>query len=111
MLDNDMLEVYDLVLLKGQWGDEIKRRQATIIPPENMELSSQIDKVLIWQQNQMISVLSAWQVVGMKQLSLSANLALHLSVLTVQSANVERVCKAHGVLHTKTRNWLVNKSV
>jgi ribosomal protein S26 len=74
-----------------------------------MEFSSQIDKV-IWQQNQMISVLSAWQVVGMKQLPLCANLAIHLSVLTVQSANVERVCKAHaGVLHTKTRNRLVNK--
>ena len=47
----------------------------------------------------------------MKQLSLCAKLALHLSVLTVQSANVERVCKAHGVIHTKTRNRLVNKSV
>ena len=36
---------------------------------------------------------------------------IHLSVLNVQSANVERVCKAHGVIHTKPRNRLVNKSV
>jgi hypothetical protein len=34
-------------LRRGLWGDESKRRKATITPPENMELSSQIDKV-IW---------------------------------------------------------------
>ena len=59
----------------------------------------------------MISVLSVWQVIGVKQFTLCANVAIHLCVLAVQSANVERVCKAHGVIHTKTRNRLVNKSV
>ena len=29
----------------------------------------------------------------------------------LQSANVERVCKAHGVIHTKSRNRLTNQSV
>jgi hypothetical protein len=48
-LENAMLEVYHLVLLRGHWEDEIKRRQATIKPPEDMEFSSHIDKV-IWQQ-------------------------------------------------------------
>ena len=58
-LHNAMQEVYELVLLKGYWGDEIKMRRATIKPPGDMEFSSYIDKV-IWQQNQMISVLSVW---------------------------------------------------
>jgi hypothetical protein len=75
---------------KGYWGDEIKRRKATIEPPENMKFSCQIDKV-IWQQKQMISVLSAWQVVGVKEFTLCADLAIRLSVLAVQSANVEIV--------------------
>jgi hypothetical protein len=109
-LENAMQEVYELVLLKGHWGDEIKMRRETIKPPEDMEFSSHIDKV-IWQQNQMISVLSVWELFGANQFTLCANLAIRLSVLAVQSANVERVCKAHGVIHTKTRNRLVNKSV
>jgi hypothetical protein len=88
--ENAVLEVYDLVLHMGQWGDEMKRRKVTIKPPENMELSSQIYKV-IWQQYQMISVLSTWQLVGVKEFTLCANLVICLSILAVQSANVERV--------------------
>ena len=90
--------------------DESKMRRETIKPPGNMKFSSHIDKV-IWQQNQMISVLSVWEVLGANQFTLCANLAICLSVLAVQSANVERVCKAHGVIHTKARNRLVNKLV
>ena len=81
-------------------------RRETIKPPGDMEFSYHIDKV-IWQQNQMISVLSVWELFGANQFTLCANLAIRLSVLAVQSANVERVCKAHGVIHTKTRNRLV----
>jgi hypothetical protein len=39
-LDNAMQEVYDLVLLRGHWGDEIKRRRATINPPGDMEFNN-----------------------------------------------------------------------
>jgi hypothetical protein len=35
-LENAMLEVYDLVLSMGHWGDEIKIRKATIKPLNNM---------------------------------------------------------------------------
>jgi hypothetical protein len=59
----------------------------------------------------MIYVLSVWQVVGVKQFTLCAGLAICLSILAVQSTNQERVCKAHDVIHTKTRNRLVNKLV
>jgi hypothetical protein len=52
-LENAVLEVYFLVQQKGYWGNEIKRRKATIKPPKSMEFSSQINKVT-WQQNQMI---------------------------------------------------------
>jgi hypothetical protein len=109
-LENAVLEIYDLVLHKGRWGDEIESRKLTIKPPDDMTYSSEIAKVM-WQQDQMIPVLSVWEVIGSKQFNLCADLAIRLSVLAVQSANVERVCKAHGVIHTKTRNRLVNKSV
>ncbi len=83
---------------QGYWRDENKRRKATIKPPENREFCSQIDKV-IWQQNQMISVLSAWQVVGVNEFTFCADLVICLSVLAVQSANVERVYKALKLGH------------
>ena len=38
-------------------------------------------------------------------------IAMKLSILAVQSANVERACKAHGVIHTKARNRLKNGTV
>ena len=40
-----------------------------------------------------------------------SELALRLSVLYVQSADVERMCKAHNVIHTKTRNRLQHARV
>ena len=38
-------------------------------------------------------------------------IALRLSVLSIQSADVERVCKAHKVIHSKVRNRLITKTV
>ena len=48
----------------------------------------------------------AWDLVGSKQFSRLKDIGIRLSVLAVQSANVERVCKVHGVVHTKSRNRL-----
>jgi hypothetical protein len=36
---------------------------------------------------------------------------VRLFVLAIQSADVERVCKAHKVIHNKARNRLLNKFV
>jgi hypothetical protein len=38
-------------------------------------------------------------------------IARRLLVISTQSADVERVCKAHKVVHTKVRNRLNNKTV
>ena len=39
------------------------------------------------------------------------NLGKHVISLAIQSANVERSCKAYGHIHTKVRNRLKNKNV
>jgi len=54
----------------------------------------------------------AWRVDGTRAHGpLVAEVAVRLSVLAIQSADVERVCKAHKVVHTKARNRLRNKLV
>ena len=37
--------------------------------------------------------------------------AIRALTVAIQSADVERVCKAHKVIHTKSRNLLANKTV
>ena len=37
-----------------------------------------------------------------------SELAIRLSLMSVQSADVERICKANKIIHTKTRNRLVH---
>jgi len=61
------------------------------------------------QKRQLNSTL-AWRVDGTRAHGpLVAEVAVRLSVLAIQSADVERVCKAHKVVHTKARNRLCNK--
>ena len=40
-----------------------------------------------------------------------ASLAIRLSIVSVQSADVERMCKAHNIIHTKNRNRLQHERV
>jgi len=91
-------------------GDEVLRRHAYIVPPESMYFDLEVDKV-IWQQDRMLPVQESWEVMGPLACPLVWKVAVRLAVLAVQSADVERVCKAHGVIHTKSRNRLTNKSV
>ena len=51
-------------------------------------------------------VASFWKTTGETSFPLCSKLALRLSILSVQSADVERMCKAHSIIHTKTRNRL-----
>ena len=105
-------EVFRMILRRGHWGDEIKARQQSMLPPATMTFgaSKKVEKV-IWQQDQMTSVRDCWEVISPTEFPLTSNLGARFEVLTVQSANVERVCKAHGVIHTKSRNRLKHQSV
>lgn len=59
----------------------------------------------------MKSSLNDWDIIGKKQFPLLAPIAIRLSGIAIQSANVERVCKSHNLIHTPIRNRLINKTV
>jgi hypothetical protein len=99
------------VLRKGAWGAIIKKCQERIEPPSDVSFASNVERK-IWQLKKATSPpIADWQISGVKQYSLLAPIAVRVCVLAVQSADVERVCKAHKVIHTKSRNLLLAKTV
>jgi hypothetical protein len=52
-----------------------------------------------------------WRLIFKKEKPRLYEIARRLLVMSTQSADVERVCKAHKVVHTKVRNRLNNKTV
>ena len=60
----------------------------------------------IFKHNLMRLVASFWETMGDANFPKCVKLALRLSILSVQSADVERMCEAHTIIHTKTRNRL-----
>ena len=56
-------------------------------------------------------VRSFWETTGKVEFPLCADLALRLSIVSVQSADVERMYKAHNIIHTKSRNMLQHERV
>ena len=110
--DAAMSELNQLLLQIGPWGDIIERKQKLIDPPDDVraKLATIVD-VEIWKQKKMTSTAAEWAVTGAQQFPKLAPIALRLDVLAVQSADVERVCKAHKVVHSKARNCLMTQTV
>ena len=63
---------------------------------------------MIYKQKRQPNSTLAWRVDGTRAhgalVASVAEVAVRLFVLAIQSADVERVCKAHKVIHTKVRN-------
>ena len=100
------------MLRVGKWGEVVKAKQALIEIKEEDEskFKNPVERC-IYIQKRMTPTVSDWQVHGFKQHPLLAPFAVKLAVLAVQSADVERVCKAHKVIHTKARNRLHTATV
>ena len=110
-LEDAKAELNTLLLRHGQWGTIIASKQALLqIPEEQLDGMSNLERI-IYQQKRMTCTLSFWQTTGKSQFPLLAPIAQKLAVVAIQSADVERVCKAHKVIHTKARNSLKNKTV
>ena len=60
----------------------------------------------IEQQDSMVSIGNSWEALGKSQCPKKAEVAVWFSVLAVQSANVEQICKARQVVHTSSGNRL-----
>ena len=81
-----------------------------IRPPEDMVFANKVERV-IWQQKKMGQTANDWQLTGGTQFPFLAPVAVRLAVVAIQSADVERSCKAHKIIHTKARNKLYTKTV
>ena len=102
-------ELNNMVMRRGKWGDLIEMFQRSLpVPP--LGLTSHIEKE-IFRQNHMRPVRSFWETTGKAELPMCASLAIRLSIVSVQSADVERMCKAHSIIHTKNRNRLQHERV
>ena len=102
-------ELNEMVLRRGRWGELISSFQRSLPEPPRT-CNSHVEKE-IFRQNSMRPVASFWETLGRTTFPKCCELALRLSVLSVQSADVERMCKAHNVIHTKTRNRLKHARV
>ena len=109
-LEEAMNELKSLLMRRGSWGDVIRRKQKLIEPPADMEFDSKVERI-IWQQKNMKQTVDDCQLPGLRQFPKLAPIAVKLAVVAVQSADVERVCKAHKVIHTTARNRLYTKTV
>ena len=106
-----------LIARQGMWAQEIKRRQNSVRLSEN-ELSSctyNIEKEILKQNKMQLdgSTELGWDILGKSVYNNDAfhDLGRRCLYIAVQSADVERSCKAHGLIHTQVRNRLKNKTV
>jgi hypothetical protein len=111
-IDAAQAELNQLMQRIGNWGDIINHKQSllNILEDELANFNNDVQKV-IYKQKNMTSTVSFWQTTGFQQYPLLAPIATRLAVVAIQSADVERVCKAHKVIHTRARNSLKNKTV
>jgi hypothetical protein len=109
-LESAMDELKALLLRRGAWGELIVHKQKLIEPSDEVTFENPVERI-IWQQKHMGSSVEDWQLTGFVQFPLLAPIAVKLGVVAIQSADVERSCKAHKVIHTKARNRLYSKTV
>jgi hypothetical protein len=110
-LDQCLTELNDFVLRVGPMGEIITRKRGlvTLEPAEEAKFN-RVEKTIAVQKK-MTDTIREWQVTGRQQFPKLAQVAERLAVVSVQSADVERVCKAHKVIHTKARNRLHTRTV
>ena len=105
-----MSEVKQVIRRSGAWGHLTIPKQALIRPTDNQTFANIVERY-VWQQERMKDSVADWDTTGKIQFPHLHPIALRLAVLSVQSADVERICKAHKVIQTKARNKLKNLSV
>ena len=98
------------------WGEEINLRQNTIKlnAEECASCTYHVEKEIMRQKKMLLdgSIELGWDIIGETCYSQQFHdLGKRAISLAIQSADVERSCKAHGHIHTNVRNRLKNKNV
>jgi hypothetical protein len=104
-------ELYELVNQNGEWGNDVQKIQ------ELIEVAAKENKyhiqIVLEQQVKALTIKPhlLWKMNYQSQFPKLTEVAIRLAVMTTQSADVERVCKVHKIVHTKVRNRLKNANV
>ena len=98
------------------WAKDIALRHSTIelTTEECNSCKYHIDREILKQQRMILdgSMELSWKVLAKSIYSKEFHdVGMRVLYLSIQSADVERSCKAHGLIHTKVRNGLKNKRV
>ena len=83
------LEFFEAIKKLGRWGKHDQKIKNSLKLPEGKQYDFEVEKVIA-KQKLMRSTRYAWDLVGSKQFPRLKDIGIRLSVLAVQSANVER---------------------
>ena len=95
----------------GEWGQDVAANQSDL-QVNDVAGKSHI-QVVVTQQLKSLKYHPhvSWITRYKNDYSLLAEIAVHLLTMATQSADVERSCKVHKIIHSKSRNRLNNKNV
>ena len=112
-----MGELDECVLRQGAFGESVELLQSNLssavgpVPSRAAwgHLAHEIKRQLMALK--IVDPASQWMLHFGRQCPKISDIALRLLMMGTQSADVERVCKAHKIVHSKVRNRLTDKNV
>jgi hypothetical protein len=108
-----ILKRFYSVTQDGAWGEDVGRFQESIQAPQGSTVGKYHIQVVADEQLSSLAVQphTLWRIKYSRDFPKLAEPSIRVAVMATQSADVERVCKVHKLIHTKSRNRLKNKNV
>jgi hypothetical protein len=105
--ENELLQLVDR---QGRWGAEVEVQQERLCSHMSSGSKYVVQKIAAMQvATSTEKPHLRWKLVFSEQFLLLYQIARRILIVSTQSADVERVCKAHKVVHIKVRNRLKNQ--
>ena len=102
-------ELNRLITGEGTWGEDVKLVRDSAASGTNMApLQKVIENQVMFAQ---VAVEANWKAKYGKLFPKLEEVATRLLTMATQSADVERCCKVHKIVHSKARNRLNNSTV
>ena len=107
-------EINSLVARIGSWGQYMRlcQRGKELTEEESLKAKTNVNKVIMKQHKTILdgAMETAWEV-HKNSFPTLYDLGQRILALSIESADVERVCKANGLIHSKSRNRLRHSNV
>jgi hypothetical protein len=104
-------ELLSIVNLEGGFGRDVRKYRDMLAvqqPAGKYQIQLEAEKQI---KSLVIKPHLLWKLQYTDQFPKLTEPAIRMAVMATQSADVERVCKVHKIIHTKSRNRLKNKNV